>query len=118
MSEINTARMTERLGRPPEGWTFFGQCFQATEQSQLKCAILQESSRYFFTLRPVDGGPGRRYIGFEAIPYFRSRNRELYRRLKIGVAFLEMQMDGFDVEESRRTQNRCTVCGAVVRVTL
>ena len=99
MRKITTAMITARLGGPPEAWTFSGQCFPAGDQSPLKCAILEKSSPYLFTLRLIDGGPGRRYIGFEAIPYFRYRNPELYRRLNIGIAFLEMQNDGFDREE-------------------
>ena len=102
MRRINTRIMTERLGGPPEAWTFYGQCFHADEQSQLKCAILERSSQYFFALKPADGGSGRRYISLEAIGYFKHRNPELYRRLNAGVAFLEMQNDGFDRQESWR----------------
>jgi hypothetical protein len=94
--------MTERLGGPPESWTFYGQCFDAGEQADLKCAILQAPSRYFFTLVHADGSPGCRYISFEAIPLFKYRNPDLYRRLTVGMAFLEMQNDGFDRQEKWR----------------
>ena len=110
MTKINTAIITERLGGPPESWTFAGQCFQAGEQSQLKCALLQQSSQYFFTLKRIDGSPGRRYIGFEAIPYFRYRNRELYRRLNGGVALLEMQSDEFDRQAGCGTSTEGSRC--------
>ena len=90
--------ITERLGGAPEMWAFFGQCFDAGEQSDLKCAILQTRSRYLFTLKPGDGAPGCRRISVEAIPLFKSRNPRLYRRLMNGVALLEMQNDGFDLQ--------------------
>jgi hypothetical protein len=102
MSKITTAGITERLGGPPTAWTFFSQCFDAGEQSNLKCAILQHPSRYFFTLKPADGRPGYKYICFEAISLFRYRNRELYRKLMLGVAFLEMRNDGFDLQQKWR----------------
>jgi len=102
MSRITTALITERLGGPPEAWTFFGQCFDTGEERELKCAILQRPSRYFFSLKPADGGPGCRHVSFEAIPLFKYRNRELHRRLMVGMAFLEMQNDGFDRQEKWR----------------
>ena len=104
MSKITTTVITERLGAAPETWTFFGQCFDAGEQSNLKCAILLQPSRYFFTLKPANGGTGFRYISFEAIPLFRYRNRELHRRLMLGVAFLEMRNDGFDLHQKSRKE--------------
>ena len=104
MCRITTIVMTERLGGAPKSWTFFGQCFDAGEQSNQKCAILRRSSRYFFALKPADGAPGSRYISVEAIPLFKSRNPHLYRRLMIGVAVLEMQNDGFDLQERWRTE--------------
>ena len=104
MDKITTATITDRLGGPPEHWTFFGQCFDAGGQSSLTCAILQQTSQYFFTLKPADGGPERRLISLEAIPLFRYRNPELYRRLKVGVALLEMQADGFDRQERWREE--------------
>jgi hypothetical protein len=97
MGKITTKIITERLGSAPETWTFFGQCYETGEQNDLKCAIMQRPSRYFFTLKPWDGGPGSRYISFEAIQLFKLRNPRLYRRLMIGVALLEMQNDGFDL---------------------
>jgi hypothetical protein len=112
MSRITSTIITERLGGPPKTWTFFGQCFDAGEQSNLTCAILQQPSRYLFTLKPADGSPGCKYVGFEAIPYFKYRHPELYRRLNAGVAFLEMQNDGFDLQESWRSSN-----GQIVRRT-
>jgi hypothetical protein len=69
--KITTEVLTDRLGAPPEHWTFFGQCFDAGEQTPLECAILQRPSRYFFALVPADGGPGCRYISFEAVPIFK-----------------------------------------------
>jgi hypothetical protein len=104
MGGMTTTVVTERLGGAPETWTFFGQCFDAGELSVLKCAILQAPSRYFFTLKPEDGGPGCRYISFEAIPLFKHRNPELYRRLMVGVALLEMANDGFDRQEKWRKE--------------
>ena len=53
MRKITTATITDRLGGPPDAWTFFGQCFHAGDQSGLKCAILQQPSQYFFTLSPL-----------------------------------------------------------------
>jgi len=91
--------MTQRLGAPPESWTFFGQCFDAGDQTKLKCAILLTTSRYFFTICRADGEPGARYISYEAIPFFKYRNPALYRRLMVGVAFLEMRNDAVDSEE-------------------
>jgi len=99
MDRITTAIITDRLGSPPEMWTFYGQCFFGGEQNGLKCAILQESSQYFFTLKPADGGPDRRLISLEAIPLFKYRNPRLHKKLMIGVAFLELQNDGFDLHE-------------------
>jgi hypothetical protein len=104
MDRITKATITDRLGGPPEMWTFYGQCFDAGEQSSLKCAILQQPSQYFFTLVPADGGPGRRYIGFEAVRFFRARNPELYRRLMVGIALLEMQADGYDRQKRWREE--------------
>lgn len=104
MSKITTAVIAERLGGAPESWTFFGQCFDAGEKNILICAILQRSSRYFFTLKPWDGGPGSRHISFEAIPLFKRRNPLLYRRLMVGLAFLEMQNEGFDLQEGWRKE--------------
>jgi hypothetical protein len=89
MTKITTAIITERLGGPPESWTFVGQCFDAGRDCELECAILQRRARYFFTLKPADGSLGSRYISFEAITLFKWRNPELYRRLMIGVALLE-----------------------------
>ncbi len=88
MDRITTAIITDRLGGSPEQWTFFGQCFDAREQNGLKCAILQQQSQYFFTLKSADGGPDRRLISLEAISLFTNRNPELHRMLKVGVAFL------------------------------
>lgn len=105
MDKITTAKITDRLGGPPEQWTFFGQCFGAGGQTGLKCAILHQPSQYFFTLTPADGSPGHRYISFEAIRFFRARNPELYRRLMIGVGFLELQNDGFDRQERWRKEH-------------
>ena len=104
MSKITTAVITERLGDAPEAWTFFGQCFHSGAQSDLNCAILQRPSHYLFTLKLGDGGPGCRYISLEAILLFKWRNPELYRRLMIGVALLEMQNDGFDRQEKWRKE--------------
>ncbi len=104
MSKITTAVIAERLGCAPETWTFFGQCFDAGEQSDLKCAILRRPTRYLFTLKLADGGPGCRYISLEAIPLFKWRNPELYRRLMIGVALLEMKNDGFDRQDKWRKE--------------
>jgi hypothetical protein len=104
MDRITTAVITDRLGGPPEQWTFFGQCFFGGEQNGLKCAILQQPSQYFFTLKPADGGPDRRLISYEAISLFTNRNPELYRRLKVGVAFLELQNDGFDRQKRWREE--------------
>ena|ERR1035438_4288631 len=104
MDKITTATITHRLGGPPEQWTFFGQCFDAGEQNGLKCAILQQPSQYFFTLKPADGGPDRRLISLEAIRLFRARNPQLYRRLTVGIALLEMQADGFDRQEKWRME--------------
>ena len=105
MSKITTTMIAERLGGPPKTWTFFGQCFDAG-RSNLTCAILQQPSGYLFTLKPADGSPGRKYVGFEAIPYFKYRHPELYRRLNVGVAFLEMRNDGFDLQERWREFER------------
>lgn len=96
--------IAERLGGPSEEWTFFGQCFDSGTESNLKCAILQTPSRYFFTLKPADGGHGSRYISFEAIPLFKHCNPELYRRLMVGVALLEITNDGFDRQEKWRKE--------------
>ena len=104
MDRITTAMITDRLGGPPEQWTFFGQAFDAGERSGMKCAVLQERSRYFFALCPADGSPGRRYIGLETIPLFKARNPELYRRLTVGIALLEMQNDGFDRQKRWREE--------------
>ena len=103
--KITTKVMTERLGGPPEDWTFFGQCFDAGEGTELKCTILQRASRYFFTLVPADGGHGSRYISFEAIPLFRYCNPDLHRRLMMGVAFLEIRNDAFDRQEKWRSSH-------------
>ena len=105
MDKITISKITDRLGGPPEQWTFFGQCFDAGEQNGMKCAILQQPSQYFFTLKPADGGPERRLISLEAIRFFRARNPELYRRLTVGIALLEMQNDGFDRQQRWREEN-------------
>ena len=104
MKKLTTAIITARLGGPPEAWTFVGQCFDAGEQGDLTCAIMQTPSRYLFALKPADGAPGCRYISYEAIPLFKLRNPELYRRLLVGVAFLEIRSDGYDRQEKRRKE--------------
>jgi len=97
--KITTAIITDRLSGPPDAWTFFGQCFGAVRQTDLKCAVLQERSQYFFALCPADGSPGRRLISLEAIPLFKFRNPRLHKKLMVGIAFLELQNDGFDQHE-------------------
>jgi hypothetical protein len=105
MDNITTAKIADRLGGPPEQWTFFGQCFDAGEQNGLRCAILHQPSQYFFTLKAADGGPERRLISLEAIRFFRTRNPEFYRRLTVGIALLEMQNDGFDRQKRWHEEN-------------
>jgi hypothetical protein len=104
MDKITTAKIADRLGGPPAAWTFSGQCFDAGEQNGLRCAILQQPSQYFFTLKAADGGPEHRLISLEAIRLFRARNPELYRRLAAGIALLEMQNDGFDRQKRWREE--------------
>lgn len=98
MEMLSHSEITQRLGRPPEQWTFFGQCYAVEENAERRCALTDVVAHICFTIKPKSGEKGRLVIDAEAIPQFERWNPALYVKLKAGLMFLELRKPAIEAD--------------------
>jgi hypothetical protein len=91
MENYSLQDLTSKLGQEPRQWTFMGQCYDAGEKNQTRCAVTLNLTHICFTLKLKSGKKGRMTISPEAIPAFERWNPDLYVKLRAGQMFLELR---------------------------
>jgi hypothetical protein len=89
MENLSRTEITNRLGKEPEHWDFFGQVYSTPEVSARMCALTHKLTRTCFTIKPKSG-KGRLTISAEAIVLFERWNPDRYVKLHTGLQFLQV----------------------------
>ena len=80
----------EKLGRPIQDWDFKGQCYIVPTNAPGTCALTGVPAKIAFTLKPIDGAPGRVYVSENCLPFVEKAAPALYTKLVIGCNFLSL----------------------------
>jgi hypothetical protein len=78
------ALLSERLGEELDRWEFLGQCYKASIESNVQCAITLRPTQHCYILKKKDHSKGKAIVGHEAFPHIQRWAPKLHEQLMKG----------------------------------